>query len=314
MEKVLITGIGGLAGYHLTNLLNGRYRVFGFDHKPDNGMTYLRDVDYSVIDISNAKAVERLLVSVAPDYIIHLAAVSSVARSWSDQYETYNVNLLGQLNLLSAAAALSKKPRIMIACSSQEYGAVEEENQPIGEETRLSPDSPYAASKVCQDFMGLQFYLGFGVPIMRSRSFNHTGPGQSEAFVCSDFARQITEIEAGIKEPYISVGNLEARRDFTDVRDVVRAYFLIALKGTPGEAYNVCSGRAYSAGEILDRLLTMSSVKIKVERDPEKNRPTDLPVLIGDYGKIKRDIGWEPQIDMDETLKDLLDWWREKIK
>lgn len=314
MAKVLITGIGGFAGYHLTDYLSEKHEIFGCDHKPEGSLAHLQNINYRRVDIMAATSVADFIGEAKPDYIFHLAALSSVADSWSHPDATYNVNLFGQLNVLNAAIRLEKKPRLVITCSSQEYGAVSSDKLPIKEEAELRPDNPYAASKVFQDIMGLQYYLGYGLPVMRSRSFNHSGPVQSESFVCSDFAKQIASIEAGKKIPEIVAGNLEAKRDFCDVRDVVRAYWRLAESGRPGEAYNVCSGIPYSAGEILEKLLALSEVDISVRTDPAKNRPSDIPILIGDNYKIRQEVGWEPRIPFDQTLSDLLNWWREKMR
>ncbi len=313
MNKVLITGVAGFAGHHLIEMLRDECEIYGFDHRPNSTSSEIDSIEYRSVDIIDASRVEDLILKIEPDYIYHLAAISSVAASWTDQYRTYQVNIMGQINVMAAALKLSNKPKVMIACSSQEYGAVSPEELPLKEEADIRPDSPYAASKVCQDFIGLQYFIGFGLPVTRSRSFNHTGPFQSDTFVCSDFARQIAEIERGIRVAKIMVGNLEAKRDFTDVRDVVRAYKLIAEKGRAGEAYNVCSAKAYSAREILEMLLGHTDIKIKVEVDPEKNRPSDVPILVGDNSKIMRDVGWEPTIDMDSTLLDLLNCWRDRL-
>ncbi len=311
---MLITGVAGFAGYHLVNLLRHEHELFGFDHKLKADIQYLEPANYRQMNINDKQAVVDFVKAVKPQYIFHLAALSSVPQSWAVPETTYRVNIFGELNLFAAALELEAKPKILVACSSQEYGKVDQADMPIKEEYPLLPDNPYAASKACQDILGLQYYLGYRLPIIRSRSFNHTGPAQTEAFVCSDFAKQIAEIEAGRREPRIMVGNLEAKRDFSDVRDVVRAYWMLAETGVAGEAYNVCSGTAYSAGEILERLLALSRKKITFAVDPAKNRPSDIPILVGDNRKIKSDVGWQPEIPIDKTLADLLDWWREKLK
>jgi len=313
VSRVLITGVGGFAGYHLVNLLRDKHELFGFDHKPPADVEYLAPIEYRCVDINDKQAVDSFIEEAKPEYIFHLAALSSVSQSWNSPAETYRVNFFGELNLFEAARKLKAKPKILVACSSQEYGHVAAAAMPIKEEYPLLPDSPYAVSKVCQDILGLQYYLGYQLPVVRSRSFNHSGPAQTEAFVCSDFAKQIAEIEAGIREPRIMVGNLEAKRDFSDVRDVVRAYWMLAENGSAGQAYNVCSGRAYSAGEILAKLLALSDEKITFAVDPAKNRPSDIPILLGDNHKIGVDVGWRPEISLDETLADLLSWWRERV-
>jgi len=222
--------------------------------------------------------------------------------------------LLGLLNLLEVIRRTGSLPRILIPCSSDEYGNVDVSGLPITECHPLKPNSPYALSKVFQDYLGYQYFEGYGIPIVRTRAFNHAGPGQSPVFVCSDLAKQIAEIEAGFREPVIKVGNLEAKRDFTDVRDVVRAYWLALYKGEAGEVYNVCSGKAYSIGEVLDILLGLAKVKIKVEKDPQKERPSDISILLGDSTKIRQATGWRPEIPFEKTLSDVLDYWRKCIE
>ena len=202
-------------------------------------------------------------------------------------------------------------PRIQIAGSSEEYGLVHEDELPIRETNPLRPLSPYAVSKVAQDMLAYQYHRSYQLPAIRTRGFNHTGPRRAPVFVASDFARQIVEIERGNHEPCMRVGNLEARRDFTDVRDMVRAYWLATEKGEPGEVYNICSERCYAIREILDLLLGMSSVKISVEQDPRRLRPSDVPVLLGDCSRFRRQTGWEPTIPFEQTLRDLLDYWRQ---
>lgn len=310
MGKVVITGAGGFVGGHLARLLvDEGQQVLGLGlHQA----AVVSGSDYCVCDLKET-GVARILADFEPDYIFHLAAKSSVADSWRDPVATYEANVLGQLRLLEAAAAARRPPRVIIACSSDEYGIVTPDELPITEDRPLRPNSPYAVSKVCQDYLGYQYFTGYGLPVIRTRGFNHTGPGQGAGFVCSDFAAQIARIEKGLAPAVLRVGNLEARRDFTDVRDVVRAYLQLALAGQPGEVYNVCSGSAYSIQEIVDLLLGFSQVRVSVEKDPAKGRPSDIPVLLGDNGKLARSTGWKPEIPFEQTLEDLLDWWRERV-
>ncbi|GFP20395.1 GDP-4-dehydro-6-deoxy-D-mannose reductase, partial [Candidatus Hakubella thermalkaliphila] len=244
--------------------------------------------------------------------IYHLAAQSSAALSWEDPRRTYEINIFGQLNLLESLLKSQVEASVLITASGEVYGKVSPEQVPITEDYSLRPDSPYAVSKAAQDLLGYQYYSAYKMRILRTRSFNHTGPGQSPAFVCSDLARQIAQIEAGRHRPVIQVGNLEPKRDFTDVRDVVRAYIELIRKGRPEQPYNVCSGRAYAIGEILEMLLAMSEKRIEVEVTQDRFRPSDLPILLGDNRRIREDTGWSPAISMEKSLRDLLDYWRAK--
>jgi GDP-4-dehydro-6-deoxy-D-mannose reductase len=209
---------------------------------------------------------------------------------------------------------LGLKARILVVGSNEEYGLVGEDELPIKEANPLRPTSPYAVSKVAQDMLGLQYHLSHGLQTIRVRPFNHIGPRQSEQFVAPAFAKQIAEIEAGIRPPVVKVGNLEARRDFTDVRDIVRAYYLIITKGKQGEVYNIGSGVPRSIRELLNTLLSFSEAEIEVKQDPSLLRPLDVPVSYCDYGKLKECTGWEPTIPFEESLKEVLNYWRMRVK
>jgi GDP-4-dehydro-6-deoxy-D-mannose reductase len=256
--------------------------------------------------------VRDVLDEVRPERIFHLAAQSFVMTSWTAPTESLTTNILGQLHIFEAVKKLHIMPRIQLACSSEEYGLVLEDELPIRETNPLRPLSPYAVSKVGQDLLGYQYFMSYKIPIIRTRGFNHEGPRRGAVFVCSDFAKQIADIERGRRPPVIRVGNLEARRDFTDVRDVVRAYWLSLERGVPGEVYNICSGKAWTIREMLDLLLGMTDAKVKIEQDPARMRPSDVPVLLGDASKFRKATGWEPTIPFDQTLRDLLDYWRRR--
>ena len=256
---------------------------------------------------------QSVLAEVRPDYIFHLAAQSYVPASWRAPSETLMTNLLGQTNLFEAVRILGLDPVIQIAGSSEEYGLVLPDEVPIKESNPLRPLSPYAVSKVAQDLLAYQYFRSYGMKTIRTRGFNHTGPRRGEVFVTSNFAKQIASIEAGLKEPIIRVGNLDAQRDFTDVRDMVRAYWLAVTKATPGEVYNLASGKAVTIRELLDRLLALSDTEVDVQVDPERLRPSDVEILLGDFSKFRSDTGWEPTIPLDQTLKDTLDYWRQKL-
>jgi GDP-4-dehydro-6-deoxy-D-mannose reductase len=249
---------------------------------------------------------------VQPDYILHLAAQSFVPSSFADPWDTLQNNIRAQLNLLEAVRRSESHVRVLVIGSNEEYGTPRPDELPQTEESPLRPNNPYAVSKVAQDFMGLQYHLAYGLPVVRVRPFNHTGPGQTPRFVVPAFASQIARIEAGLQEPVMKVGNLEVSRDFTDVRDIVRAYHLAVTQGEPGEVYNLASGRAQSVRGLLDMLLSYSQVEIRVERDPELYRPVDVPVGYGTALKFHRLTGWKPEIPFAQTLQDVLAYWREQ--
>jgi GDP-4-dehydro-6-deoxy-D-mannose reductase len=255
----------------------------------------------------------RILKEVQPDYIFHLGAQSFVPFSWASPAATMEVNLVGSIHLFEAVRQAECDPVIQIACSSEEYGLVDRDQLPITEETPLRPLSPYAVSKVAMDFLGYQYFKSYGLRIIRTRAFNHEGPRRGEAFVTSNFAKQVAEIEAGIRPPIIQVGNLSAERDYTDVRDIVRAYWAAVEYATPGEVYNICSGKAYRISSLVDMLIAMSKVKVRIEVDPSRLRPSDVPVLLGDSSKFRAATGWEPLIPFEKTMADLLDYWRERV-
>ncbi|HYJ32271.1 MAG TPA: GDP-mannose 4,6-dehydratase [Candidatus Binatia bacterium] len=315
--KVLITGITGFAGSHLADyiLQRGDAEVIGilrWRSRTENIEHFREKVRLVECDLRDASSVRDVLDETRPDWIFHLAAQSFVPTSWTAPTESLVTNILGQLNIFEAVKKLHLMPKIQLACSSEEYGLVHENELPIKETNPLRPLSPYAVSKVGQDMLGYQYWMSFKLPVIRTRGFNHEGPRRGPVFVCSDFAKQIADIEKGRRPPVVRVGNLDARRDFTDVRDIVRAYWLALEKGEPGEVYNLCSGRAWTIREMLDMLLAMSTAKIKVETDPARMRPSDVPVLLGDATRFRNRTGWEPAIPFEQTMRDLLAYWRER--
>jgi GDP-4-dehydro-6-deoxy-D-mannose reductase len=255
-----------------------------------------------------------MVAEVRPQYVFHLAAQSNVQTAFKDPEGTLMTNVVGQLHLLNALREHASDARIVVVCSSEEYGLVRPEEIPIDEDTPFRPNNPYAVSKVAQDALAIQHYLSWGQKTIRVRPFNHIGPGQREHFVTSAFARQVALIEAGLQEPVIWVGNLEAERDFTDVRDTVRAYHLAAVKGEPGEVYNIGSGRGYKMQWVLDTLIGMGHVTVEIKQDPARMRPSDIPRLVCDPGKFRALTGWEPEIPIEETLRDILEYWRGVVK
>jgi GDP-4-dehydro-6-deoxy-D-mannose reductase len=259
-------------------------------------------------------AVQRLLEDVAPDFIFHLAAVAKVGGSWRDPWPVLQNNIRGQLNLLHALVKLEVSPRVLVIGSNEEYGLVQPQELPLTEHTPLRPNSPYGVSKVAQDMLGLQYHLSYQLPIVRVRPFNHLGPRQAPGFVAPDFAQQIAQIEVGQRPPRMRVGNLKARRDFTDVRDMVRAYYLAITQGAPGEVYNIGSGQSHAIQELLDVLLSYSQAQIIVEPDPERMRPSDVPDVRCDASKFRALTGWEPGIIFESTLHDVLEYWRNQVR
>lgn len=317
MEKVLITGITGFVGSHLADFLLERkdVRVYGiirWRSKTENIDHIKARLKLYECDIRDASSVRKVIAAVKPDIIFHLSAQSFVPASWNAPAETLITNILGELNIFEACRQLGINPYIQIAGSSEEYGMVYKNELPVKETNPLRPLSPYGVSKVGQDLLGYQYFMSYKMNIIRTRGFNHTGPRRGEVFAESNFAKQIALIEKGMQEPIIYVGNLEARRDYTDVRDMVRAYWLAVKKCKPGEVYNICSRKAYSIGAVLDILLSYSNAKVKIKRDPARMRPSDVPVLIGDNAKFVKCTGWRPNITFQRTLKDLLQYWREE--
>jgi GDP-4-dehydro-6-deoxy-D-mannose reductase len=313
MENVLITGADGFVAAHLIKELRRKSGIsitgIGLKESPSCTGT----IDYLVLDLTDYEAIKELLQEKRPDSIFHLAALPSVALSWEDPWSTYRVNVLGQVNLMEAMRRLDLSSSVHIACSSEEYGKAAPETMPIPESLPFNPCSHYAVSKVAQEVLGLMYHQAFDWRVIVTRGFNHTGPGQAPDFVVSSFAHQIAEIEANLREPVIMVGNLEARRDFMDVRDTVRAYRIIMEKGKAGASYNVCSGQAHAISELLDLLLEMSGMDIRVEHDACRQRPSDIPLLLGDNTRLRRETGWEPEIPIEQTLADSLDYWRRMV-
>lgn len=314
MQKVLITGADGFVGAHLIRELeeNTDWSLFGIGLKSKAGMEAKR-LSYEVIDITDYGQMEKTLEACKPDAIFHLAAQPSVGLSWSNPRKTYEVNFMGQLNLFESVKKLGIPCSIHVACSSEEYGVITPEDLPVAEDKPLAPPSHYAVSKASQELLALMYYRAFAWRVVITRGFNQAGPGQSPDFAISSFARQIAMIERGITEPVINVGNLDAKRDFTDVRDTVRAYRLIVEKAPAGSIYNVCSGCAWAISEILEKLLSMSEASIVVREDPSRQRPSDIPVVLGDNTRLREELGWKPEIPIEKTLADTLDYWRETV-
>jgi GDP-4-dehydro-6-deoxy-D-mannose reductase len=352
--KTLITGVCGFVGQHLLKFLvdnecslanegpaagrqGGQEHLLGIDIRQSGegninifpGSTrvltdtlksaVLQDkisfkFEYMQADLTDRKKVDEVISFFKPDRIFHLAAQASVKYSWENPVETFQTNVFSGIYLLEALKRYCPDCKMLIVCTAEEYGEVENGNaSAIREEFNINPSNPYAISKASLDFFASTYQKVNNLNIYISRSFNHIGPGQSENFVTSDFARQIAEIETGVRQPVMHVGNIDVYRDFLDVRDVVRAYECIIRKGRPGQAYNVCSGKKRKISEILDILISLSTRKnISIKVDDLKLRPIDLKVIYGDNSKLKQETGWEPVIDIDRSLIDILNWWRER--
>jgi len=315
---VLITGITGFVGSHMAeHALAQGAQVFGSSRwrsKTENIEHLRSQVTLIESDLRDFASVRALVERVEPTHVAHLAAQSFVGASWQTPAETLTTNILAQVNLLEAIRAVGVAPRFLCTGSSDEYGMVHEDELPIRETNPLRPLSPYAVSKVTQDVMGYQYFRSYGLPIVRARAFNHEGPRRGDVFVTSNFAKQVAEIEAGLREPVVYVGDLKPRRDFSDVRDIVRGYWLLLERGEPGEVYNLCSGRSWPIQRVLDFLLEQSTVKgIEVKVDAARFRPSDVMILEGDPSKIERATGWKDAIPFEQTLEELLGYWRDRV-
>lgn len=325
--KILITGIGGFVGKHLTSYLvseqnkEKNQKILGIDINLENfnlgGYSlYNQNIELEEIDLTDREKVFDVIKRFKPDHLYHLAAQSSVSYSWENPIETFRVNVFGGVNILEGVRAFCPECRVLMVCTAEEYGEVDNEDEPgpIDENFKIYPQNPYAISKSAVDFFSLVYSVAYGLPIFISRSFNHIGPGQSERFVASDFAKQIALIDKGMQEPVIMVGNLECYRDFLDVRDAVKAYFYIINRGNKGQAYNVCSGEKTKISDLLDILISLSETQnIRVETDSAKLRAIDVKVIYGDNSKLRTHTGWSPEYSLKKSLEDTLEYWKKKI-
>jgi GDP-D-mannose dehydratase len=309
MKALIIGGAGFVGNYLIDHLINDcqwSVSVTKLEHEVIEN----NNVNQYNLDILDKTAISDLLNMVKPDYIFHLAAQSSVALSWKNPSLTVDVNIKGSINVLEALRELDYKPRILLIGSGEEYGHILPNESPVNEENHTRPGNIYAATKAFQNMIGKIYADAYQTNIILVRAFNHIGPKQAPIFVVSDFCKQVAEIEKGLREPVIRVGNLNVRRDFTDVRDVVRAYSLLMLKGKAGETYNVGSGKAISIDEILQIILSYSHENIKIELDSKRLRPIDVPIIEADIHKLKECSGWETQISLAETILETLNYWR----
>jgi GDP-4-dehydro-6-deoxy-D-mannose reductase len=313
--RVLITGVTGFVGRHLAAAFASEdAELIGLGRRP----AALADAPaelaaYVECDLTQAEAVREAVREAPPDRVFHLAAEASVARSWQDPAEVMRANAGATLNLLEAVRAETPRARVLLACSGEEYGSPDE--LPVTEESPLRPRNPYAVSKAAADLLGAMYGDAHGVDVVRTRAFNHAGPGQSDAYVVSTFARQVAAAEAtrpAGDRIEIEVGNLEAKRDFTDVRDVVRAYRL-ALEKAPPAVYNVCRGKATSIADILAGVAARSQLRIEPRIDEERLRANEVMEIRGSHDKLSSATGWRPEIPLERTLADTLEWWRKKL-
>jgi len=338
--RIFITGVTGMAGSHLAEYLLQRedlevYGTFRWRSRMDNLDSLKEDGRLNIIasdleatlpnrsnssklnlmeaDITDPFSMKRVVATVKPDRIFHLAAQSYVPVSWIAPAETLHTNVVGTVNLLEAVRAAGIDPIIHIAGSSEEYGYVLPNELPVTESNPLRPLSPYGVSKVAQEMLAYQYFRSYGLKTIVSRGFNHEGPRRGEVFVTSSLAKQIAEIEKGLKDAVLYTGDLSSKRDWSDVRDFVKAYWLVVEKCTPGEVYNIGSGVAKEVREMLDMLLGMTDASIEVKLDPARLRPSDAKVLVCDATKFRKSTGWQPQIPFEKTLKDLLNYWRERV-
>jgi GDP-4-dehydro-6-deoxy-D-mannose reductase len=312
---VLVTGGSGFVGPYLIAALEAANRpVVALGHAPERvaGAPWPPAVSPSWVDVDlrDRSALDALVAEVRPSEIYHLAALSSVAESFKDPVPTYDVNVMGTVHLLDAVRRHARDSRVLVVSSAEVYGGV---TSPLSEESPFYPANPYAASKVAAEMIAVEQYRSHGLQVVRARAFNHTGPGQMARFVVASFAKQIAQIEAGRQAPVMGVGNLSARRDFLDVRDVVDAYVALMAHGEAGRAYNVCSGQAVAMQDILDGFLAEAKVSITVEVDPALVRPVDVPELVGSHAALSAATGWAPRIPLRQTLADVLAYWRWKV-
>jgi GDP-4-dehydro-6-deoxy-D-mannose reductase len=313
--RALITGVNGFIGSFLADYLLDKSEIYGTikEATTNENIKHLKGlITITKSDVRNPAQLKSVIRKARPDMIFHLAAQSHPTISWEDPIGTVETNVVGTVNVFEAVRKLKMNSKILIACSSAEYGYIDEKEVPVTENHPLLPLHPYGVSKVAQDLLAYQYFKNFKMNSIRARIFGTIGPRKT-GDACSDFARQIVEIEQKKRKPIIYVGNLETRRDLTDVRDNVKALWLLMMKGKIGDAYNVCSRKDYKMGDILSKLLEMSKVDITVKVDPKKLRPSDEPIIMGDNRKIKMDCGWQPRIPIEKTLEDTLEYWRERF-
>jgi GDP-4-dehydro-6-deoxy-D-mannose reductase len=309
--SILVTGAAGFVGGHLLDRLRAAGSPIVGWYRPGSDTGLLPPgPQWIAVEMLDRDAVAQAVAAVSPSAVYHLAGSAHVAQSWQFVFDTYRTNVMATHYLLSALVKLETKPRVLVSCSATVYEA---QDAPLTEESPLQPQSPYATSKLAQELLAMHVHREDGLPIVVARSFNHTGPGQEPSYVAPGIARQIACIEAGQQEPLLRMGNLEPRRDLSDVRDVVRAYELMLNRGTPGQVYNVCSGRALSIGQLVETFVSRARVKVEVVQDPALFRPADAPVMVGSHQRLTADTGWRPDLPLTRTIDDLLAYWRQRV-
>lgn len=319
--RILITGINGFVGGHLAEFLykkDNDCEILGIDLNTadfhDRFQERMKKVSLANIDLTDSAKVEEIIKEFRPEQVYHLAAQASVSQSWKNPIETFRINVFGGVNILESIRKFYAICKFLSVCTAEEYEIMKNNGGAITEEAKISPSNPYAISKAAIDFFSTTYFGAYRIPVFVSRSFNHIGPGQSDRFVCSDFAKQIAQIEKGLRESIIYVGNLAAYRDFLDVRDVVKAYYYIINKGKAGEVYNICSGEKQKISDLLDILISLSTIKnIEIKTDSQKLRPIDNEVVYGDNSKLKKHTGWSQDFTIKQALKDTLEYWRQKV-
>lgn len=319
--KIVITGFAGFVSRHLLELLNQREKgadVLGIDkHTPDFEFDLFPELHISFIpaDLTDAASTGKILHEFKPDHIVHLASVSSVARSWQTPAESFANNTAIFLNLAEYLRLTNKQCRLLSVGSSEEFGVVAENMLPLTEQHALNPLNPYAAARVSQEMLSKIYADGYGLDIIMTRSFNHIGPGQKENFVISSFVRQMVLLKKNNTVPaIITTGDLSIVRDFTDVRDIVSAYYLLLKKGIKGDVYNICSGKGVMLKDIIDGIATLLDLKISTRVNPELVRPAENKKVIGSYQKIKDELGWEPAIPLQKSLSDIIAYWQQQLQ
>lgn len=311
MKKAIIIGAAGFVGGYLIDHLKDDMKWEIYGTKLNKEKIEREDIEIYDLDVLNKEEIIKIFEKIKPDYVFNLAAQSSVSLSWKNPILTVDINIKGVINILEAVREIKQyNPKIILIGSSEEYGNVKEDEIPVKEENNLRPGNIYAVTKVCQNMIGKIYSSAYEMDIVNIRAFNHIGPKQAPIFVVSDFCKQVAEIEKGLREPIIYTGNLGAKRDFTDVRDIVRAYSTLALNGKKGETYNVGSGKAVSIKEILDIILKNSTKSIEIRRDEKRYRPIDIPIIEADIEKLKKITDWKPEILLEKSIKEILGYWR----